>query len=103
MRQLTKEMASYAWAVTSFSAQQLASLCMPSARGEEHPTSEAFREVTSCAEKQMRGLWRPVFHSGDTVQRWAIDLTFNLLALPLMMPGARGGPDCGSPPRRESR
>ena len=97
MRQLTKEMASYAWAMTAFGAQQMTSLTMPPPRGQEHPATTAFRAVTDATEEQMHGIWRPVFRTGDTLQRWVIDLGFNLTGFCMPMPGApsRGG-DAGS-------
>jgi len=87
MRQLTKELASYAWVMSAFGAQQVADMAMWPRRGEEHPTTKAFRAVTECADQQLYGIWRPLFHTGDTVQRWMIDLTFNVMSFRLAMPG----------------
>jgi hypothetical protein len=97
MTDLTKDMTSYAWSMTVFTASQMASLMVPTLSGR-HPATVAFRAVASAAEGQLGCVSRPIFRAGDAFQRWAVDMTANLVCMQPFMPGRTGPsgtPGCG--------
>src|SRR5262245_59385288 len=82
MRDLTKSMLSYSWAMSLFGVQQTINLLTPPWRnGEHHPAAEAFDRVTEAAEEQFGETLKAAFRAGDDWQRAMIDATVGVLTL----------------------
>jgi hypothetical protein len=74
MRELTKSMLSYTWAVSMFGVQQMTNLF---ASGNGKPLSKAtaaFNQVTGATLEQMGDTMRATFRAGDQLQRGMVDL-----------------------------
>lgn len=82
MRELTKSLISFSWAMSLFGVKQLANMITP---GDPKETTEkaavAFDSVTHAAEEQLGDTIRPTFKAGDNVQRGMVDLMFNMVTL----------------------
>lgn len=87
MRELTKSMLSFSWAMSLFGLKQMADLFVPGSN-----TTGSFEAVTRCTEDQLGSTTRSAFRAGDNLQRGLVDLTFTLLTFGLWSPGSgRGG------------
>lgn len=75
MRDLTKSIFSFSWAMSLFGLRQMGALLAP-----RNGTS-ALDAVTRCTEDQLGSLLRPTFRAGDNLQRGLIDLMFSFLTL----------------------
>src|SRR5262245_12953849 len=74
MRDLTRSVASFSWAMTLFGVEQMASLASP------RRAMDAFGEVTRSAERALGPGLRSAFQIGDRLQRAAVDVSFNLVS-----------------------
>ena len=70
MRELTKSMFSYTWAMSLFGAQQMLNLLSPS------KAAKAFEGVASATEKELGQPLQFVFKAGDDLQRRMVNLMF---------------------------
>lgn len=89
MRDLTKSMLSFSWALPLFGMKQMMDMAAP--RDPSRPfgrVTESFDAVTRAAQDQLGGAWNSAFRVGDQLQRSMVDLMFNLFS-----------PDGGSPSR----
>lgn len=75
MRDLTKSIASFSWAMSLFGARQLANLFRPS------EAAESFDAVTQATERQLGDVLRSAFQMGDRIQRGMVDITFGLMGM----------------------
>jgi hypothetical protein len=75
MREFTKSMMSYTWAMSLFGVQQMANIFRPSA------ATESFDNVTEATEDEFGGALKATFRAGDNLQRGLVDLTFSLFTL----------------------
>ncbi len=75
MRDLTKSLLSYSWAMSLFGARQLASLVDPRNLGGGGASLDA---VTRAAKAQLEGLFADAFHAGDELQRRLVDTMFGV-------------------------
>jgi hypothetical protein len=75
MRDLTKSIASFSWAMSLFGMQQMAQMLRP---GE---MAESLDSVTRATETQLGDALRSAFRVGDQVQKGMVDITFSLLSL----------------------
>jgi hypothetical protein len=69
MRELTKSISSFSWAMSLFGLQQTANLLSPD------NASDAFDSVTKATEEQFGEVVKTTFNAGDKLQRQAVDLT----------------------------
>jgi hypothetical protein len=77
MREFTKAMFSFSWAMSLFSVQQLSNLLARPDPGRPKPrTAEAFDNVTCATEEQLGGFLRDTFKTGDKLQRGMVDMLF---------------------------
>lgn len=85
MRELTKSMMSFTWAVSLFSLDRAAGLFNP------RPGAEAgsYDRVTRAMREQLGGLTGPAFRAGDNMQRAMVDMMFGV------MPGSGDCAGCG--------
>lgn len=75
MRDLTKSMLSFTWSMSLFGLSQAANLLAPGR------AAAAFDEVARRAESQLGAVTRPIFNTGDNVQRGFVDLAFRTFGL----------------------
>lgn len=83
MRELTKSMTSFSWAMSVFGARQMLNLLNPS------KAARAFESVTRSTEGQLDDTLRSVFDTGNRLQRSIVDATFGVMGLGGMLdPGS---------------
>ena len=75
MREFTKSMTSYTWAMSLFGLQQMINVFRPS------KATESFNHVTKATEDQFSDALKATFRAGDNLQRGFVDVTFGLLTL----------------------
>lgn len=78
MRELTKSMTSFSWAMSLFGLRQMACLLDPRSWGSSAST---FQAVTRSTEEQLGPTTQSLFRAGDNLQRGLVDLMFNLFTL----------------------
>lgn len=81
MRELTKSIGSFSWAMSLFGAKQMLNLLRPAR------ATEAFDSVTRETEHQLDDALRATFQAGDRIQRSLVDLTFGVFTLQAFDPG----------------
>src|SRR5215216_2480572 len=86
MREFTKSMMSYSWAMSLFGVQQMLNVLTPQGRQQTHPATSAFDNVTQAVEEDLNGVIKATFRAGDNIQRGLVDLTFNALTLGMFDP-----------------
>jgi hypothetical protein len=81
IRDLTKSMSSYAWAMSVYGVQQMFNLMSP------QKAAESFDKVTGAAVNEMGHSLRDTFHVGDRIQRGMVDMMMGGLTMFGMDPG----------------
>jgi hypothetical protein len=92
MREFTKSMVSFSWAMSLFSMQQLANLF--TRQDPNQPRSkatDAFDCVTQATEDQLGDTLKETFKAGDKFQREMINMMFGGFRMPGMNPGQMTG------------
>ena len=84
MREFTKSMTSYTWAMSLFGLQQMINVFRPS------KATESFNHVTKATEDQFGDALKATFRAGDNLQRGFVDVTFGLLTLGMFDRGGGG-------------
>jgi len=74
MREITKSMLSYTWAVSMFSVQQMSNLLMPGDKRGGGKATSAFDQVTAATVSELGDTMRATFRAGDQLQRGIVDL-----------------------------
>lgn len=74
MRDLTKSVTSYTWALSVFGVQQIFNVLGLGGSGSWHRSTKAFNNVTEATSNELGDTMRAVFRSGDTLQRGMVDL-----------------------------
>jgi hypothetical protein len=82
MRNLTRSVASFSWAMSLFGVEQMANLISP------RRAADAFGAVARSAQGVLGPGLRSAFQTGDRLQRSMVDLSFSLVGLG---PSANGG------------
>ena len=80
MREFTKSMMSYTWAMSVFGVQQMVNILTPS-RQPEHSATKAFNEVTRATEEQLGDILKSTYRAGDNVQRGIVDMMSSVFTL----------------------
>lgn len=75
MRELTKSMASFSWAMSMFGVEQMTNLVSP------RRAADAFGAVARCTQGTLGPTLRSAFETGDRLQGAVIDLSFGLVGL----------------------
>jgi hypothetical protein len=83
MREFTKSMTSYMWAMSLFGVQQMVNVFRPS------KAVESFENVTGATEEEFGDALKATFRAGDNLQRGLVDLTFGVFTLGMF--SGRGG------------
>jgi hypothetical protein len=94
VREFTKSMMSYGWAMSVFGVQQMLNLFSMQPGRQGGKATDAFNNVTECTAEQLGDTMRSTFRAGDTLQRGMVNMMFGML-MPWMM-----GSDCGPGGRR---
>jgi hypothetical protein len=82
IRDLTKSMLSFSWAISLFGVEQLTNTLLPQSPSQpNHRATTAFDAVTHAAEEQLSGVLKGVFTAGDRLQRGMVDLMLGFLSL----------------------
>ncbi len=80
MRELTKSLLSFSWAMSLFGLRQASNLLSPGeARNPGGEAASRFQAVTRTAEEQLGPSFLSLFRAGDNFQRGAVELLFSLL------------------------
>ena len=100
MRDLTRSMASFSWAMSLYGLEQMANLMSP------RRAADAFEAVTRTTERTLGPGLRTAFQTGDRLQRSMVDLSFSVVGLgpsaagggsaPATASGSTSGPTAGS-------
>jgi len=75
MREFTKSMTSYTWAMSLFGLQQMINVFRPA------KATESFNNVTKATEEEFGGALKATFRAGDNLQRGLVDVTLGVLTL----------------------
>jgi hypothetical protein len=75
MRDITKSMLSYTWAVSMFGVQQAANM-FRGGRQQGSRATDAFDDITGAVTEQFDDTFKAAFRAGDSVQRGLVDLMF---------------------------
>jgi len=75
MRELTRSVASFSWAMSLFGVEQMANLASP------RRAVDAFGAVARSAEGVLRPGLRSAFQTGDRIQKAVVDLSFSVIGL----------------------
>ena len=81
MREFTKSMTSYTWAMSLFGLQQMINVFRPAKAAQQ------LNNVTKATEEQFGDALKATFRAGDNLQRGFVDVTFGVLTLGML--------DCG--------
>ena len=84
MREFTKSMTSYTWAMSLFGLQQMVNAFRPA------KATESFNNVTKATEEQFGEALKATFRVGDNVQKGLVDVTFGVLTLGMLDRGGAG-------------
>jgi len=84
MREFTKSMTSYTWAMSMFGLQQMINVFRPG------KATESFNNVTKATEEEFGDALRATFRAGDNLQRGLVDVTFGVLTLGMFNRGGSG-------------
>lgn len=80
IRDLTKSVLSFSWAMSLFGTKQLADLSTP-----EH-TTRAFDTVTQATEGQLSDVLKGAFRAGDHLERKVVDMALDCCTLQAFNP-----------------
>ncbi|HVT60566.1 MAG TPA: hypothetical protein VHR45_19490 [Thermoanaerobaculia bacterium] len=88
MRELTKSILSFSWALPLFGIKQMTEMAMPRDMSRPlGPPTQGFDAVTAAAKGQLGGgVWQEAFKAGDQLQRGAVDMMFGWLSLEALNP-----------------
>src|SRR5262249_19754212 len=82
IRDLTKSMLSFSWAMSLFGVGQLTNTLIPQRPSQpNHKATTAFYALTHAAEEQLSDVFKGAFKAGDQLQRGTVELLFNFLSL----------------------
>jgi hypothetical protein len=74
MREFTKSVFSFSWAMSLFGIQQTTNLMSPA------NAAKAFNSVTGATEAQLTDALKTTFNAGDKLQRNAVDMTLGVMS-----------------------
>ncbi|MBI2187385.1 MAG: hypothetical protein HYU37_09760 [Acidobacteria bacterium] len=80
MRDITKSMLSYSWAMSMFGIQQATNLFRRGQRTDNR-AAEAFEDVTGTVVEQFDETFKSAFRAGDNLQRGMVDLMFGWMGM----------------------
>ena len=93
MREFTKSMTSYTWAMSLFGLQQMINVFRPA------KAAQSFNKVTKATEDEFGDALKATFRAGDNLQRGLVDVTFGVLTFGMF---DRGGAQATSDVARQT-
>lgn len=75
MREFTKSMTTYTWAMSLFGLQQMINVFRPGR------ATESFNNIAKATEEEFGDAFKATFRAGDNLQRGLVDVTFGVLTL----------------------
>src|ERR1700749_3368720 len=81
MRDLTKAVMEFSWAMSLYGARQFGGLVLPRQDCAAEDAAASFYTVTIAAQDQLDDLIRGAFQAGDQIQRGFIDVMFDVVTL----------------------
>lgn len=79
MRELTKSLLTFSWAMSLFSMKQFGSLlASPYGNGRANDAKQAFDDVSTAAQQYFGEILQPAFSAGDDLQRRMVDVMYSL-------------------------
>lgn len=90
MRDLTRSVASFTWAMSLFGVEQMANLMSP------RRAADAFGAVARSAEGALGPGLRSAFETGDRLQKAMLDASFSLVGLAPSSGGGNSGDPAGA-------
>lgn len=75
MREFTKSLTSYTWAMSLFGVQQMFNVFRPA------KATESFNNVTAATEEEFGDALKATFRAGDNLQKGLVDVTCGVLTL----------------------
>jgi hypothetical protein len=88
VRELTKSIASFSWALSLFGLEQMSKMLIPQAARSSAPSLDT---VTQSTRQQLGPSMRSAFQAGDNLQRGVIDMMFSLFNPSSWTPGGMMG------------
>lgn len=80
MRDLTKSINSFSWAMSLFGVEQMMNLLQPA------KAAAAFDAVAEATERQLGDLMKSSFRAGDNFQRGMVDMTMGFMNMEALDP-----------------
>lgn len=80
MRDLTKSMIGFSWAMSMFGVQQTVNILSPSR------ATQAFNNVIEATRKEFGGITDSTFRAGESLQRGLVDVTFSVFSPQMLDP-----------------
>ena len=80
MRDLTKSVLSFSWAMSLFGVEQIQNILSPA------KATASFDNVTDAARKELGGITDASFRAGDNLQRGLVDMTFSMFSPQIFNP-----------------
>jgi len=93
MREFTKSITGYTWAMSLFGLQQMINVFRPA------KATQSFNKVTKATEDEFGDALKATFRAGDNLQRGLVDATFGILTLGMF---DRGGAPATSEVARQT-
>jgi len=93
MREFTKSMTSYTWAMSLFGFQQMVNVFRPG------KATDSFNNVTKATQDEFGDALKATFRAGDNLQKAMVDVTFGVLTLGMF---DRGGTRATSEGERQT-
>lgn len=78
MRELTKSVVSFSWAVSLLGMKEAAGMFMSQGRGAGQPMSNDLDAVTQTAVGQLGPSFQGIFRTGDNLQRGMVNAMFGI-------------------------
>ncbi|HSU81150.1 MAG TPA: hypothetical protein VLR69_01970 [Thermoanaerobaculia bacterium] len=91
MREFSKSLFSFSWAMSMLGVEQMANLASP------RRAADAFGTVARSAEGALGPGLRSVFQTGDRLQRTMVDLSFGMVGMGPARDGTSAAPAAGTP------
>ena len=76
MRDLTKSMTTFTWAMSVFGVQQMMCLMGAGVRGQSDQCANSFNQVSEAAADTLGSSLRSIYNAGDRLQSGMVDMLF---------------------------
>ncbi|MBA3242726.1 MAG: hypothetical protein H0T60_15985 [Acidobacteria bacterium] len=80
MREFTKSLTSFSWAMATFGVQQTLNLFSGGEDSREHPATEAFNNVSKATTDELGGFTEAAFRAGNNIQQGLMGVMFEIFS-----------------------